>query len=86
MTVCTFYAQLGTLLGNHKNNEFLGKFMEISGREETNTSVENHFHSEAIGFVYVPRYSLLHVQLNLQKKRDCSLMKAKPQGGCHETA
>ena len=22
-------------LGNHKNNEFMGKFMEISGREET---------------------------------------------------
>ena len=34
MTVCTLYTQLGTLLGNHKNNEFLVKFMEISGREE----------------------------------------------------
>ena len=57
--------------GNHKNNEFLGKFMEISGREELPASVENHFHSETIGFVYV-QYSLLQVQLNLQKKRDSS--------------
>ena len=86
MTVCTFYAQLGTLLGNDKNNEFLGKFMEISGRKKLPASVENHFHSEAIGFVYVPRYSLLQVQLNLQKKRDSSLMETTPQGGCHETA
>ena len=59
-------------LGNHKNNEFMGKFMEISGREESlPASVENHFHSETIGFVY-EQYSLLQVQLNLQKKRDCS--------------
>ena len=58
-------------LGNHKNNEFLGKFMEISGRHETTASVESHFHSETIGFVYV-QYSLLQVQLNLQKKHDRS--------------
>ena len=82
MTVCTFYAQLGTLLGNHKNNEFLGKF---PAGKKLPASVENHFHSEAIGFVHV-QYSLLQVQLNLQKKRDSSLMKTTPRGGCHETA
>ena len=37
MTVCTFYEQLGKFLGNRKNNEFPGKFMEITGREETTT-------------------------------------------------
>ena len=35
MTVCTFYEQLGKFLGNRENNEFPGKFMEITGREET---------------------------------------------------
>ena len=35
MTLCTFYEQLGKFLGNLKNNEFKGKFIEITGREET---------------------------------------------------
>ena len=35
MTVCTFYEKLGKFLGNRKNDEFPGKFMEITGREET---------------------------------------------------
>ena len=61
--------------------------MEISGREETTSLiVENHFHSEAMGFVCTVFSSSL-VQLNLQKKRDSSaLMKTTTQGGCHETA
>ena len=42
-------------------------------------------HSETIGFAYV-QYSLLQVQLNLQKKRDSSLMKTTLEGRCHETA
>ena len=63
MTVCTFYAQLGTLLGNHKNNEFLEKIHgDFRPGKKLPASVENHFHSEAIGFVYV-QYSLLQVQL-----------------------
>ena len=87
MTVCTFYAQLGTLLGNHKNiTSFWGNSWRFPAGKKLPASVENHFHSEAIGFVYVPRYSLLQVQLNLQKKRDSFLMKTTPQGGCHETA
>ena len=44
MTVCTFYEQLGKFLGNRKNNEFPGKFMEITGREET-TTVRKSFSS-----------------------------------------
>ena len=44
MTVCTFYEQLGKFLGNLKNNEFPGKFMEITGREET-TSFRKSFSS-----------------------------------------
>ena len=42
MTVCTFYEQLGKFLGNRKNNEFPGKFMEITGHEET-TSFRKSF-------------------------------------------
>ena len=37
MTVCIFYEHLGKFLGNRENNEFPGKFMEITGREETNS-------------------------------------------------
>ena len=33
MTVCTFYEQLSKFLGNRKNKEFPGRFMEITGRE-----------------------------------------------------
>ena len=44
MTVCTFYEQLGKFLVNLKNNEFPGKFMEITGREET-TSFRKSFSS-----------------------------------------
>ena len=45
MTVCTFHEQLGKFLGNRKNNEFPGKFMEITGREET-TSFRKSFSSQ----------------------------------------
>ena len=45
-------------------------------------ALENHFHPETIGFQYV--YFLLQLQLNLQNKRDRSLLKATPQAGCHE--
>ena len=58
-------------LGNHKNNEFLGNSWRFPAGKKLPASVENHFHSETIGFVYV-QYSLLQVQLNLQKKRDSS--------------
>ena len=78
MTVCTFYEQLGKFLGNRKNNEFPGKFMEITGRKET-TSFR-----EAIGIQYV--YFLLQLQLNLDNERDRLLLKLTPQAGCHETA
>ena len=44
MTVCTFYEQLGKFLGNRENNEFPGKFMEITGRKET-TSFRKSFSS-----------------------------------------
>ena len=44
MTVCTFYEQLGKFLGNRENNEFPGKFIEITGREET-TSFRKSFSS-----------------------------------------
>ena len=44
MTVCTFYEQLGKFLGNRENNEFSGKFMEFTGREET-TSFRKPFSS-----------------------------------------
>ena len=44
MTVCTFYEQLGNFLGNRENNEFPGKFVEITGREET-TSFRKSFSS-----------------------------------------
>ena len=83
MTVCTFCELLDKFLGNRKNNEFSGKFMEIKGREET-TSFRESFHSKAIGFQYV--YFLLQLQLNLENERDRSLLKTTPQAGCHETA
>ena len=41
MTVCTFYEQLGKFLGNRKNNEFPGRFMEITGREGTTSFRES---------------------------------------------
>ena len=47
MTVCTFLRTAWQFLGNHKNNEFLGKFMEISGREET-TSFMASFRSDRL--------------------------------------
>ena len=83
MTVCTFYEQLGKFWGNRENNEFPGKFMEITGREET-TSFRKSFHPETIGFQYV--YFLLQLQLNLQNERYRSLLKTTPQAGCHEIA
>ena len=51
MTVYTFYAQLGTFLGNHKSNEFLGNSWRFPAGKKLPASVENHFHSEAMGFV-----------------------------------
>ena len=77
------YEQLGKFLGNRENNEFPGKFMEITGREET-TSFRKSFSSETIGFQYV--HFLLQLQLNLQNERDRSLLKTTPQAGCHEIA
>ena len=74
MTVCTFYEQLGKFLGNRENNEFPGKFMEITGREET-TSFRKSFSSRND-----------RLQLNLRNERDRSLLKTTPQAGCHEIA
>ena len=52
MTVYTFYAQLSTFLGNHKSNEFLGpNSWRFPAGKKLPASVENHFHSEAMGFV-----------------------------------
>ena len=82
MTVCTFYEQLGKFLGNLKNNEFPGKFIEITGRELP--ALENHFHPKTIGFQNM--YFLLQLQLNLQNERDRSLLTTTPQAGCHEIA
>ena len=69
----------------HMYASFWGNSLRFPAGKKLPASVENNFHSEAVGLVYV-RYSLLQVQLNLQKKRDSSLMKTTPQGGCHETA
>ena len=68
-----------------KITSFWGNSWRFPAGKKLPASVENHFHSEAKGFVYL-QYSLLQVQLNLQKKRHSSLMKTTPQGGCHETA
>ena len=85
MTVCTFYEQLGKFLGNRKNDEFPGRFMEITGREGTILpALENRFHPETVGLQCV--YFLLQLQLNLQNERDRSLLKTTPHAGCHETA
>ena len=83
MTVCRFYEQLGKFLGNHKNNEFPEKFMEITVKKKL-PALENHFHSKAISFQYV--YFPLQLQLNLENECDRSLLKTTPQAGCHKTA
>ena len=77
MTVCTFYAQLGNLGEITKITSFWGNSWRFPAGKKLPASVENHFHSETIGFVYV-QYSLLQVKLNLQKKRDSVLMKTTP--------
>ena len=82
MTVCTFYEQLGKFLGNRKNNEFPGRFMEITGREGT-TSIRKSFSSRN-GRPSVCVF-LLQLQLNLQNERDRSLLKTTAHAGCHET-
>ena len=83
MTVCTFYEQLGKFLGNRKNNEFPGKFMEITGREESKSFRKSFsFRSDRLQYVYF----LLQLQLNLENERDRPLLKTTPQAGCHETA
>ena len=71
VTVCTFYAQLGNFWEITKITSLWGNSWRFPAGKKLPASVENHFHSETIGFVYV-QYSLLQVQLNLQKKRDCS--------------
>ena len=69
MTVCTVYAQLGNFWKITKITSFWGNSWRFPAGKKLPASVEDHFHSETIGFVYV-QYSLLQVQLNLQKKRD----------------
>ena len=64
MTVCTFYAQLGNFGEVTKITSFWGNSWRFPAGKKLPASVENRFHSETIGFVYV-RYSLLQVQLNL---------------------
>ena len=81
MTVCRFYEQLGKFLGNRKNNEFPGRFMEITQVAKELPALENHFHPETVGFQYV-----YFLQLNLQSERDRSLLKTTPHAGCHKTA
>ena len=68
MTVRTFYEQLGKFLGNLKNNEFPGKFMEITGREETTNfrksfSSRNDRLSECV-FSYNFEWSLNFLNMN----------------------
>ena len=85
MNVCTFDAQLGTFLGNHKNNEFLGKFMEISSQEETTSFSRKSFSSRNDRLCICTVFSS-PTSAKFTEKRDSSLMKTTPQGGCHETA
>ena len=73
MTVCSFYAQLGNFWQITKITSFWGNSWRFSAGKKLPASVENHFHSETIGFVYI-QYSLLQVQLHLQKKRDSSFL------------
>ena len=69
MTVCTFYAQLGNFCKITKITSSWGNSWRFPAGKKLPASVENHFHSETVGFLYI-QYSLLQVQLNLQKKRD----------------
>ena len=66
-----------------KNNEFQGRVVGITGREETN-GFRKSFSFREVRFEYVFR---LQLQLNLQlKKLDSSLLRTTLQAGCHKTA
>ena len=84
MTVCTFYEQLGKFLGNRKNNEFPGRFMEITGREGT-TSFRESFLSRN-GRLSVCVFSSPTSAKFTERTSDRSLLKTTPHAGCHETA